>query len=119
MFDGKTANQHFTEADYFGNRKVQAPIEDFAIIPFLDLKQQHASIRQEIDAAIARVIDSRQFISGSSALHLAFLVARIGPGDEVITVPMTFVASVATIAGVARWEKRGLRSAPIEEVIPN
>jgi dTDP-4-amino-4,6-dideoxygalactose transaminase len=122
MFDGKTANQHFTEADYFGNRKVQTPIWDIAMIPFLDLKQQHASIRPEIDEAIARVIDSGQFIlgeeveafeeafaqqvgvkhaialnSGSSALHLAFLAAGIGPGDEVITVPMTFVASVATI----------------------
>ncbi|MEG3440275.1 DegT/DnrJ/EryC1/StrS family aminotransferase [Pannus brasiliensis CCIBt3594] len=92
------------------------------MIPFLDLKLQHASIRTEIDEAIARVIDSTQFIlgeeveafeeafadkvgvkyaialnSGSSALHLAFLAAGIGPGDEVITVPMTFVASVATI----------------------
>ena len=35
--------------------------------------------------------------SGTSALHLALLAAGVGPGSEVITVPFTFVASVATI----------------------
>ena len=93
-----------------------------AKVKFLDLSAQNQSIRAEIDAAIKRVIDSNQFVlgpeveafeeafaaklgvahaiavnSGSSALHLAMLAANIGPGDEVITVPMTFVASAATI----------------------
>jgi|SRR5579859_2714516 len=91
-------------------------------VPYLDLKAQYQSIKPEIDAAIARVLDSCQFIlgpevaafekefaaycdvaqcvalnSGTSALHLALLAAGIGPGDEVITVPFTFVASVAAI----------------------
>src|SRR5271165_3215890 len=91
-------------------------------VPYLDLKAQYQSIKPEIDAAIARVLDSCQFVlgpevagfeeefaaycgtdecialnSGTSALHLALLAAGIGPGDEVITVPFTFVASVAAI----------------------
>src|SRR6516162_5868719 len=92
------------------------------VIPILDLKAQYQSIKGEVDAAVAGVLESGQFIlgkevaafeeefatycgathaiavnSGTSALHLALLAARIGPGDEVITVPFTFVASVAAI----------------------
>ena len=92
------------------------------MIPFVDLKTQYLSIKDEIDEAIARVLESSQFVlgdeviafedefaaycgalygiavnSGTSALHLALLAAGIGPGDEVITVPFTFVATVAAI----------------------
>ena len=92
------------------------------MIPFLDLKAQYRQIKPQIDAAIARAIDSTQFVlgpevaafeerfgfycnvkhcravnSGTSALHLALLAADIGPGDEVITVSMTFVATTAAI----------------------
>jgi dTDP-4-amino-4,6-dideoxygalactose transaminase len=91
-------------------------------VPYLDLKAQYQSIKPEIDAAIARVLDSCQFVlgpevaafeqefaaycgaaecialnSGTSALHLALLAAGVGLGDEVITVPFTFVASVAAV----------------------
>ena len=91
-------------------------------IPYLDLKAQYCSIKPEIDAAISGVLESCQFVlgpevaafeqdfatfcdaaecialnSGTSALHLALLAAGIGPGDEVITTPFTFVASVAAI----------------------
>jgi len=91
-------------------------------VPFLDLGAQVRSIRGEIDEAIAKVLDSTQFVlgdevaaferefarahgaahgvavnSGTSALHLALLAAGVGPGDEVITVPNTFVATVAAI----------------------
>src|SRR6266704_5145378 len=91
-------------------------------VPFLDLKAQYQSIKPEIDAAISRVLDTCQFVlgdevaaferefaaycgttdcialnSGTSALHLALLAAGVGPGDEVITVPFTFVASVAAV----------------------
>jgi dTDP-4-amino-4,6-dideoxygalactose transaminase len=86
------------------------------------LKAQYRSIKPEIDAAIARVLESSQFVlgeevaafevefaaycqaqhaigvnSGTSALHLALLAAGVGPGDEVITVPFTFVATAAAI----------------------
>ena len=92
------------------------------MIPYADLKAQYRSIKSEIDAAVLRVLDSAQFIlgdevaaferefasycqadecialnSGTSALHLALLAAGIGPGDEVITVPFSFVATVSTI----------------------
>ena len=91
-------------------------------VPYLDLKAQYRTIKPEIDAAIFRVLESCQFVlgaevaafekdfaaycgaseciavnSGTSALHLAMLAAGVGPGDEVITVPFTFVASVAAI----------------------
>jgi len=92
-------------------------------VPFLDLKAQYHSIKPEIDAAIAHILENSQFVlgtevaaferefavycgaaecialnSGTSALHLALLAAEIGPGDEVITVPFTFIASVAAVA---------------------
>jgi len=92
------------------------------MIPFADLKLQYHNIKDEIDQAIARVLEESQFIlgkevaaleqefasycgvrhsigvnSGTSALHLALLAAGVGPGDEVITVPFTFVATVAAI----------------------
>jgi dTDP-4-amino-4,6-dideoxygalactose transaminase len=92
------------------------------VIPFLDLKAQYQSIRGDLDAAVLGVLESSQFIlgdevaaferefaaycgvrhavglnSGTSALHLALLATGIGQGDEVITTPMTFVATVAAI----------------------
>ena len=94
-------------------------------IPLLDLKAQYHSIKPEIDAAIAAVLESGQFVlgsevsafekefaaycgtsecialnSGTSALHLALLAAGVGPGDEVITAPFTFIASVAAVGYV-------------------
>lgn len=91
-------------------------------IPFLDLPRQYAAIKEEIDEAIARVISRGRFIlgpevqsfeeefaefcgkpyavgvgSGTEALHLALWAAGVGPGDEVITVPNTAVATVAAI----------------------
>jgi dTDP-4-amino-4,6-dideoxygalactose transaminase len=92
------------------------------MIPFVDLKAQYHSIKSEIDSAVLNVLESSQFVlgrevvafeeefaaycntqnaigvnSGTSALHLALLAAGVGPGDEVITVSFTFVATVAAI----------------------
>jgi len=92
------------------------------VIPLVDLRTQYQSIKDEIDSAVLGVLESCQFTlgsevvgfeeefaaythsrfavgvnSGTSALHLALLAAGIGPGDEVITVPFTFVATVAAI----------------------
>jgi dTDP-4-amino-4,6-dideoxygalactose transaminase len=92
------------------------------VIPMVDLRAQYASIKSEIDRAVLDVLASGRFVlgpeverfeqefaaycgashgvavnSGTSALHLALLAAGVDPGDEVITVPYTFVATVATI----------------------
>src|SRR5438552_17625762 len=92
------------------------------MIPLIDLSAQYRELKTEIDAAVARVWENSQFVlgrevaaleeefadychafhrvgvnSGTSALHLALLAAGIGPGDEVITAPLTFYATVAAV----------------------
>ncbi len=91
--------------------------------PFLDLREQYRQIKPEIDEAVARVFDSQYFIlspevqafeeglaqyvgakhavgcgSGTDALMLALMACGVGQGDEVITVPFTFVATAGPIA---------------------
>lgn len=91
-------------------------------IPIADLKAQYLSIKDEIDAAVQRVIESTQFIlgpevdafekemaaycgvghavgvaSGTEALQLALLACGITPGDEIISTPFTFIATAETI----------------------
>jgi dTDP-4-amino-4,6-dideoxygalactose transaminase len=87
-------------------------------VPYFDLPAQIKSIRPELEAAIARTLDSCGFClgpevtqfekafasycgnrfcigfnSGTSALHVALRLLDIGPGDEVITTPFTFIAT--------------------------
>ena len=94
-------------------------------VPFLDLKVQDENLRKDINFAINNVIDETQFSSGkfvekfefqfskfcdakycvgvnsgTSALHLALLAHGIGPGDEVITVPNSFIATAWAISYV-------------------
>ncbi len=91
-------------------------------VPLVDLRAQYLALKAEIDAAVHRVLDSGWYIlgeevaeferefaeycgaaacvgvgSGTEALHLALLACDIGPGDEVITVSHTAVATVAAI----------------------
>jgi dTDP-4-amino-4,6-dideoxygalactose transaminase len=92
-------------------------------IPVLDLKAQYQSIKDEIDQAVLNVMDSGYFVlgpnvkaleaevaeyvgcqhgvgvaSGTDALRLSLEALDIGPGDEVITTPFTFVATANTIS---------------------
>lgn len=92
------------------------------MIPLIDLQAQHASIREEVETAVVRVLRSGRYAlgpeveafegefarycgarhavgvnSGASALFIALTACGIGPGDEVITTPFTFVATVAAI----------------------
>jgi dTDP-4-amino-4,6-dideoxygalactose transaminase len=95
-----------------------APAVPQVQVPFLDLKAQYAALEPQIRQAVLETIASGTYVlgpkvaafenafaeyhgarhcigvnSGTSALHLALLAAGVGPGDEVITVPMTFVAT--------------------------
>ena len=92
-------------------------------LPLVDLKAQYATLEEEIAAAFDRVLERQVFIdgpetvaferefaaacessdcvavsSGTSALELALSALGVGPGDEVITVSHTFIATVAAIA---------------------
>lgn len=95
------------------------------MIPICDLKQQYLQLKDEIDAAMQEVAASGHFIlgpqvkafeqemadycgcdyaigvgSGTDALHLSLLALGIGPGDEVITTPFTFIATTEAIGMV-------------------
>ena len=97
-------------------------------IPFLDLRTQYLELKQEIDAAAARALDSGWYIlgkeceaferafkeylagddegyvvgvnSGTDALKLSLLAAGVGPGDEVITVANTAIPTATAICSI-------------------
>lgn len=92
------------------------------MIPMVDLKTQYHYLKDEIDQALAEVLESCAFIlgpnvqafeqeaadylgikhaigcaSGTDALHLALRASGLGPGDEIITSPFTFIATAEAI----------------------
>ena len=93
------------------------------MIPMVDLRRQYLELKEEIDAAVAGVLDTTQFIlgpnvseleaevaryhgathavgvaNGTDALLLALRALGIGAGDEVITTPFTFIATAEVVA---------------------
>ena len=101
---------------------VKAKQQAIISIPLIDLRAQYATIKDQMDAAVSRVIASGEYImgpqvaqleqemaaycqttyalgvaSGTDALHLALRAGGVGPGDRVITTPFTFAATVEAI----------------------
>ncbi len=123
-----------------------------ASIPMVDLRQQYLALEDDINSSISDVLQKTHFIggenvrefeheaarylgakhaiscaNGTDALHLAMLAAGIGPGDEVITTPFTFIATVEAIAYVGATpvlvdvdtESYNIDAANIEAAITN
>lgn len=121
-----------------------------AAIPLVDLKLQHRQIREEVMAAVGTVANSQRFVqgpevarferdvaawlgvehavgvsSGTDALLVALMALGVGPGDEVITSPFTFVATAEVISRVGarpmfadlQPETLLMRTAAIEQLL--
>lgn len=95
------------------------------MIPILELKTQYAEIRSQVEKAVCQVLARTQYIlgpevqafeeefaawngarfgvgvaSGTDALSLALRACDVGPGDEVIVPPFTFMATAGAVSGL-------------------
>ena len=100
-------------------------MSEHAPVPMVDLREQYLALKDGIDARLADVLERTHFImgenvgafereaadylgaahaigcaNGTDALHLAMLALGLGPGDEVVTSPFTFIATAEAIAYV-------------------
>ena len=100
-------------------------MSEHAPVPMVDLREQYLALKDGIDARLADVLERTHFImgenvgafereaadylgaahaigcaNGTDALHLAMLALGLGPGDEVVTTPFTFIATAEAIAYV-------------------
>src|SRR4030095_11500415 len=100
-------------------------LADMNRVPYLDLQAQYHALRGEVSRALEEICESSSFAqgqatadfeakfaaycgvdhcvsvnSGTSALHLALRCLKVGPGDEVVTVSMTFIATAWAISSV-------------------
>lgn len=108
---------------FLDNNEDEHPVKTTLPVPFLDLPAQNRALREDILAMVGRALDKAQFIggpevsgfeaefaaftgvphcvgvgSGTDALRLALLAMGVGPGDAVVTVPNTFIATVEAIS---------------------
>jgi dTDP-4-amino-4,6-dideoxygalactose transaminase len=111
-----------SEIAFLGQFSQDKLFEELMKVPLLDLSAQHRDLREELRAALDAVMDSQHFVlgsevralegeiaeycqakhavgcaSGSDALILALMALDVGPGDEVITSPYSFFATVSAI----------------------
>ena len=118
-----TALPSVRDSQMHSQSSVQSSPRVEPLFPFVDLKAQFDDIRDEVMEAVSRVLEEQRFIlgqevesleneiaamigarvavacaSGSDALLLSLQALGIGPGDEVITTPLTFVATVSSVA---------------------